>query len=263
MVAFKEQGDPNARVRVYDAFARAGARLRDAAPDVVVLVTNEHFANFFAVVPAFYINIGDSTTGPVERWLGLDKREVPGAPDLARSILDHWYADEFDVAWGHDAVLDHGSIVPLELLGVPPNLPVIPVLVNAIVEPLPTHERCRALGESLGRRLERAEERVALVAAGGLSHWPGMAEQGRISTVWDKAVLDALEAGDRQVLWCPPEHGAEEAGPGANELRAWAIVGAAVEQVKARVLAYEAVESWATGIAVVDLLAVEQIDTVA
>ena len=152
-----------------------------------------------------------------------------------------------------ELVLDHGSIVPIERLGLG-GLPIVPLIVNALVSPMPTLGRCRQVGDVLGEALARNTSRVALVAAGGLSHWPGMAEAGLMSPGWDRAVLAGLRDGDREVLWDPPREGLEEAGPGAAEIRAWAVVGAATPPARAEVLAYEPVDEWATGCAVVDLL---------
>lgn len=238
--------------RVHDAYAEAGRRLRAARPDVVLLVTSEHFANFFEVVPAFYLNLAESARGPVEGWLGVEERNVPGHPALARRLLEHALDTGFDLAFGDQLVLDHGSFVPIELLGLA-DVPVVPLIVNALIEPMPTLRRCRDLGLTLGTGLQAIPERVALVAAGGLSHWPGMAEAGLMSPEWDHAVLDRLAAGDREVLWEPPSEGLEEAGPGAAELRSWTVVGAAAPAGRAEILGYEPVAEWATGCAVVAL----------
>ncbi len=54
-------------------------------------------------------------------------------------------------------------------------LPVVPVIINALTPPMPTAKRCFAFGEFLGRVLEQSEKRIALIATGGLSHWPGEA----------------------------------------------------------------------------------------
>lgn len=238
--------------RVQSAYAEAQRRLHAARPEAVVLVTSEHFANFFEIVPAFYLNVAGSAHGPVEGWLGIEERDVPGHPALARRVLEHALDAGFDLAFGDGLALDHGCFVPIEKLGLA-EVPVVPLLVNALVEPMPTLRRCRDLGIELGSALQAAPERVALVAAGGLSHWPGMAEAGLMSPEWDEAVLRQLEAGDREVLWEPPSDGLEEAGPGAAELRSWAVVGAAAPAAPADILGYEPVAEWATGCAVVAL----------
>lgn len=254
IVAWPDRPEPDVAERLYAGFREAAARLRDSRLDAVLLVTAEHFANFFDVIPPYYINLADSARGPVEPWLGIPEREVPGNGALASALLEGCLADGVDLSYGHSLALDHGSFVPIEMLGLD-HVPVVPMIVNALVEPMPTHHRCRDVGRAIGRVLADRPERVAVVAAGGLSHWPGMAEAGLMSPTWDKAVLAGLERGEREVLWDPPSEGSEDAGPGAAELRSWAVAGAAAPAGKSEVLAYEAVAEWATGCAVVELYA--------
>lgn len=254
IVGARDRADQAQADRFYAGYATAAERIRAARPDAVVIVTAEHFTNFFDVVPPFHINIGEFASGPVETHLGIPHRRVPGDPDLALRLLDAAAEQGVDVSFGRTLQLDHGAMVPLHLLEVPEDTPVVPILVNCLVEPMPRYERCRALGAAIGSVLEGLPTRVALIAAGGLSHWPGMPEAGRISEDWDRAVLSPLGGGDRSVLWDPPTEGADAKGPGAEELRAWTIVGAATGDGPAEVLTYEPITGWSTGCAVVDLL---------
>jgi aromatic ring-opening dioxygenase catalytic subunit (LigB family) len=254
MLAWPGEVDAGVHQRlIIDGYERAGERLRALEPDAVVLVTGEHFANFFAVIPPFCIHIGEQTEGPIEPWLGVERRVIPTSAPLGDAILHAALAAGRDLAFSHELLLDHGSIVPLELMGVPAQLPVVPLIVNTLVEPLPTLDSCRRLGEVLGETLQASDQRVVLIGAGGLSHWPGMAEAGKMSPEWDRALLADLVDGRRETLWNPPTAGYADAGPGAEEIRAWAVVGAAAPHGPAEVMAYEPVESWATGCAVVDL----------
>ncbi|MCY4427955.1 MAG: hypothetical protein OXC05_13135 [Halieaceae bacterium] len=254
MMGWPERAPKEQRERLFGAIAEAGQRVMAVEPDVLVLATSEHFANFFDIRPPFYLNIGEQSEGPAEKWLGVERRAVPGNASLAERMLESSLEKGFDIAYGHDLLLDHGSIIPLELMAIHRETPVIPIIVNGLCAPMPTFTRCGEWGESLGELLQAAPERVALVGCGGLSHWPGMAEQGKISPVWDRAVLDGLTAGDRSVLTEPPETGWDEAGPGAHELRAWTITGFATPPARAEVLAYEEAVAWGGGLAVVDLL---------
>ena len=256
MLAWPERAGEDERGRLFEGYRLAGERLRALDLDAVVLVTGEHFANFFSFIPPFCIHLGTSTEGPIEPWLGVPRRTIPTHAALADRILRGSLRSGSDIAFSHELVLDHGSIVPMELLGVPADLPVVPLIVNPLVDPLPSLDSCRRLGTVLGQILEESELRVGLLGAGGLSHWPGMAEAGRMSPDWDNAVLTGLAEGRRDVLWDLPATGYEEAGPGAEEIRAWAVVGAATPDGAAEVLAYETIDAWATGCAVVDLLRV-------
>lgn len=254
MLAWPERVDAGVHERLIEGgYHRAGARLRALEPDVVVLVTGEHFANFFSVIPPFCIHLGEHTEGPIEPWLGVPRRRILTHAVLADQLLRAALAAGRDISFSHELVLDHGSIVPLELMAIPDELPIVPLIVNTLVDPLPTLDSCRRLGEVLGATLAASDLRVVLIGAGGLSHWPGMAEAGKMSPEWDNALLDELVAGRRDALWQPPTAGWADAGPGAEEIRAWAVVGAAAPPGRADVLGYEAVDAWVTGCAVVDL----------
>jgi aromatic ring-opening dioxygenase LigB subunit len=255
MLAWPDAAGEDIKKRIFDdGYAVAGRRVADLAPDAVVLVTGEHFANFFSVIPAFCIHVGEQTEGPIEPWLGVPRRSLKTDAELADQILRAAIAAGRDVAFSHELVLDHGSIVPLELMALTAEIPIVPLIVNTLVDPLPTLESCRALGAAIGQVLAASEKRVVVIGAGGLSHWPGMPEAGLMSPEWDGALLDQLAAGNRATLWQPPTIGAEAAGPGAEEIRAWAVAGAATPAAKAEILAYEPVDAWATGCAVVDLM---------
>jgi aromatic ring-opening dioxygenase catalytic subunit (LigB family) len=254
MLAWPDVDERTHERLIVGGYQRAGERLRALEPDVVVLVTGEHFANFFSVIPPFCIHVGEHTEGPIEPWLGVPRRRIPTHGDLAARLVRSALDQGRDVAFSHELVLDHGSMVPLTLMDVPVETPIVPVIVNTLVDPLPSLQSCRQLGAVLAQTLAATDLRVVLIGAGGLSHWPGMAEAGRMSPQWDNAVLDALVAGDRSCLWVPPQAGYADAGPGAEEIRAWAVVGAAAPPARADVLAYEAVDAWVTGCAVVDLL---------
>lgn len=255
MLAWPDQVDEGVHQRlIVNGYQRAGAQLRGLDPDAIVLVTGEHFANFFEVMPPFCIHLGDHTEGPIEPWLGPPRRRIITDGQLADTLLRAAIAKGRDISYSHELVLDHGSVVPLELMEVPGTVPIVPLIVNTLVDPMPTLDSCRQLGKVIGDELAATDRRVVLIGAGGLSHWPGMAEHGLMSPEWDNALLDELVAGRRSTLWNPPSVGYENAGPGAEEIRSWAIVGAAAPSAPADVLAYEAVAAWVTGCAVVNLL---------
>ncbi len=54
-----------------------------------------------------------------------------------------------------------------------PPTPIVPLYVNVYLPPQPTPRRCYAWGQALRAILDARPERVALIASGGLSHYPG------------------------------------------------------------------------------------------
>jgi 2,3-dihydroxyphenylpropionate 1,2-dioxygenase len=70
----------------YAAFRSMGERLAEARPDALVVVTAEHFANFFmSNMPAFAVGMADQYEGPIEdpAWLGIALTKVPGDANLS------------------------------------------------------------------------------------------------------------------------------------------------------------------------------------
>src|SRR2546423_15408218 len=65
------------KLRLEKAFAELGARLRAANPDVLVVVSPDHWSNFFfATYPAICMGVGAGHEGRPEPWLkGFAHRE--------------------------------------------------------------------------------------------------------------------------------------------------------------------------------------------
>jgi 2,3-dihydroxyphenylpropionate 1,2-dioxygenase len=150
--------------------ARVATAVARLAPDAVVVIGPDHFhANFYDVMPPFVLGVeeaegfGDfgSRSGP-----------LPVAAELAWPIRDGLAAAGFDVALSYALTVDHGVVQSYDLV-CGDGLPLVPLVVNTAAPPLPSMQRCAALGAALGAAIRDAEfgGRVLLVASGGLSHW--------------------------------------------------------------------------------------------
>ncbi len=108
--------------------------LRRAAPDLMVLIYNDHVNQFFFdAYPTFALGVGERHGQADEGWGKRDLPDVAGDPDfgwhLARSLVE----DEFDPTICQEIALDHGAMGPLPLLWDPPwPAPVVPLSVNVI-----------------------------------------------------------------------------------------------------------------------------------
>jgi len=74
----------------HGAFRSMGERLAEARPDALVVVTAEHFANFFMNnMPAFAVGMADQYEGPIEdpAWLGIARTKVPGDANLSLRMI--------------------------------------------------------------------------------------------------------------------------------------------------------------------------------
>lgn len=159
-----------ARERVEAAFATARDFIAEAAPDLVVLFAPDHYNGFFYdLMPGFCIgrgatSIGDYGTVPGEL---LVDREAAGL--LTRAVLDAGV----DVALSERMYVDHGFAQPLQVLfGGIDRIPVVPVFINCVAEPLGPVRRARLLGHAVGRALAGLGRRTLVVGSGGLSHDP-------------------------------------------------------------------------------------------
>ena len=90
MTARAERADPAVREPFYAALARMRSALEQSRPDALIVIAAEHFANFFMNnMPAYAMGMGDEYEGPIEdpEWLKIERRTIPGAPDLSRRII--------------------------------------------------------------------------------------------------------------------------------------------------------------------------------
>src|SRR6476646_5143439 len=74
--------------RLSAAFAELGKRMRSARPDVLIVVSPDHWSNFFLDnYPAVCIGVGAANEGPPEPWMkGSAHREIAGHPGFALHI---------------------------------------------------------------------------------------------------------------------------------------------------------------------------------
>lgn len=253
ITAAPESAEPGQRERVYAGMAALRDEIERARPDVLVICSNEHFTNFFLDnFPPFCIGLGATHAGPAEEWLRIPRGSMPGHPGLGRWLVERALAEDFDPAFSEDLCLDHGVMTVYHLLAPGWRLPLVPLVQNCAVAPMPSLARCYRLGAVLRRAIEAWPERarVALVGAGGLSHWVGMPGMGRIDAAFDRWFLDRLAAGRAEEVLALTDADVERAGNGAHEIRSWLTVAGAVPGRRARVLAYEPVTAWVTGMGV-------------
>ena len=254
MTAAPESAEAGQRERVYAGMATLRQELERARPDALVICSNEHFTNFFLDnFPPFCIGVGDQHRGPAEDWIRIPQGRLPGHRALGRWLVERAYAEEFDPAFSEDLCLDHGIMTVLHFLNPGWRVPVVPIVQNCGVAPMPTLRRCYRLGEALRRAIEAWPEpaRVALIGAGGLSHWVGMPGMGRIDAEFDHWFLDRLATGRVEDVLALSDADLERAGNGSHEIRSWLTVAGAVPGKSARVVAYEPVAPWVTGMGVI------------
>jgi aromatic ring-opening dioxygenase catalytic subunit (LigB family) len=218
------------RAEIDAAFGELARRAQAARPDVVLMLSPDHWTNFFLDnLPSICIGIGEEHGGPPEPFMQDFPRSIPGHPALARHIAERALAEDFEPSISHHLKLDHGFCIPLGRLGLTPLPPVVPIAVNDLEPPMLSTRRCIAWGKFLARAIASYPEnlRVAILATGGLSHSIGEPDMGRIDEAFDRDCIRFFEAGSEAPLVDFLEAHMASAGNGTHEVRNWAIAHAA------------------------------------
>jgi aromatic ring-opening dioxygenase catalytic subunit (LigB family) len=249
-----ELAGPGQTERIWGAMEELHRELEAARPTALVICSNEHFTNFFLDnFPPLCIGVNEVNHGPVEEWIRVPPAAVPGSRPLATWILDQSFEAGFDLPFSEELHMDHGVMTILNFLTPTMNLPVVPIIQNCAVKPMPTLRRCYAFGAFLAEAIRSwpADERVALVGAGGISHWVGMPGMGKVDADFDRWFLDLFAQGRAADALSLTDEEIERHGNGCHEIRSWLTVAGAMGTRPARVLAYEPVTAWVTGMGVV------------
>jgi 2,3-dihydroxyphenylpropionate 1,2-dioxygenase len=93
----------------------------------------------------------------------------------------------------------------------------------------PLH-RAWAFGEAIRRAADAVPERIAVIATGGISHWPATPDSGRINEEWDRDFLDRWLANDKsRLLSYTDEETYRDGGQGGFEIRTFIAAAAAAK----------------------------------
>lgn len=245
----REQAD-----NFFSALEKVRDRAKETGVQAVVMVTGEHFTNFFLDgLPQIAIGLDEEHLGPPEVWLQVPKKMVPSNAGLAKHIADGLIEQGQQPALSHGMKIDHGFMTVYYWLDKTMELPMVPIVVNCTTPPLMTTRQFHDFGVALGNAIRSYDglERVALVAGGGLSHFVGEPRVGDIDEDFDHWFLDRLGRGDLEEILDLPNDILMEAGNGTGEVRAWIALAGAMGDKPGHVLAYEPVYEWINGMGVV------------
>jgi aromatic ring-opening dioxygenase catalytic subunit (LigB family) len=211
------------------AYAALRADLEAARPDVLIVVANDQFVNFaYNNIPTFFVTLADEVKGQFTRH----RFQYRNDKELGRAILKAGIDAEIDFSFGEYIELQHTQNVPLHFLLPEPKIPILPIYVNTWVEPVPTPRRCYRVGELIRKVADGWKERVAILATGGLSHFPGSPRIGEIDTTFDHKLLEILREGKGRSL---ADYSVEDiCKAGDSEFLNWMVVIGSVGDVKAK-----------------------------
>lgn len=162
--------EPTVRAEVDEVLAGARRFVEEFSPDLVVIFAPDHYNGFlYELMPSFCIGAAATSVGDY----GLPTGPLTVDRAAAHTVAQHVLAAEVDVAVSEAMQVDHGFVQPLvQLFGSMTAVPVVPVFINCVAEPLGPAVRARRLGAAVGAALGQLGRRVLVVGSGGLSHDP-------------------------------------------------------------------------------------------
>jgi aromatic ring-opening dioxygenase catalytic subunit (LigB family) len=250
ITARAERANTQTRQALEGALHRMGDDIRATRPDALIVVAAEHFANFFMNnMPAFAMGMADAYEGPIEdeAFLRIKRTKVPGNKALSRKLIEG-VMQTVDVTYAEEWKFDHGISVPLHFLTPDYDLPIVPANINCQGPPLTPLKRAWAFGEALRSAADAVRERVALVATGGISHWPATPDSGKINEAWDREFLRRWSQNERDALVSyTDEETYRDAGQGGFEIRTFVTAAAAGKGAKGEIWFYEPIPIFAVG----------------
>ncbi len=190
-------------------YAEIAKHIRELALDAMIIFTDDHFNTFFLDnFPTFAIGIAEATSGPNDQTpMPHYKLAVPGA--LAAHIRKSIIVRGFDISLAQDFTVDHAVMVPLHFITPEMTIPVLPIFINCLAPPLPTAQRCFALGEAVRAAVQDWPQplRIAVIGSGSFSLEiggpkipPGERAAGTPDPEWSQHVQDLLQQARVQEL---------------------------------------------------------------
>jgi aromatic ring-opening dioxygenase catalytic subunit (LigB family) len=225
------------------AMRELGRTMEATKPDAVIVVGSDHLETFFlSSVPTFAIVSNETTKA---RFAGREYN-LPVHSPLAEDLLDRLVHAGFDMAYSQDAILGHAFAAVYEWVIEGRAIPVVPVFVNAYLPPLPTARRCAALGRAIRDIVASRPERVAIIASGGMSHYPGTWKYPQPAFDFDWWAIAHMERGNHDKLLDLTNEQLDEVGN--TEMLPWMVVFGAIGNQPGELLSYQ--PTWHHGHAV-------------
>lgn len=227
------------------AMRELGKSLDETRPDVAIVLGSDHLETFFlSSVPTFAVVAGETSKAS---FAGRDYNlpiHLPLAEDLLHKLVDAG----FDMAYSQDAVLGHSFAAVYEWVIEGRSIPVIPIFINAYLPPLPSARRCEALGKAIAAIIAgRPEnERVAIIASGGMSHYPGTWKYPQPAFDFDYWAIEQMERGNHEALLSLTNAQLDEVGN--TEMLPWMVLFGAIGNQRGELLTYQ--PTWHHGHAV-------------
>jgi hypothetical protein len=228
------QEDPAQLDADIEAMDVLGRDLDEAKPDVLVIVGLDHVETFFpGPVPPFAVVTGKTATS---EYAGYEYN-IPIHEDLALGILNGLMERGIDITYLHEALLGHAYATPFRYVHKGRDIPVVPIFVNVYLPPLPTTHRCLEVGKAIAEIVADRPERVAILASGGMSHYPGTWKYFQPEYDFDRWAIQELEEGRVESLLALSGEQLDEVGN--TELLTWFVAMGAAGVERGELLTYQ------------------------
>ncbi|MEQ6308335.1 class III extradiol dioxygenase family protein [Delftia acidovorans] len=210
----------------FDGFPPIREWLAAQRPDVVVMFYNDHGLNFFLdKMPTFAVGAAERYCNADEGWGIPTLAPLRGHTELSWHLIESLVGEDFDVVSCQEMLVDHACTLPLKLFWPEGDCPVavVPVCINTVQFPLPSARRCYALGQAVGRAIARwnSDQRVAVIASGGLSHQLDGERAGFINKAFDLQFLESMATNPEWATQFSVHELVEKTGTQGVELLMW------------------------------------------
>ncbi len=202
---FKQSQRPPGAERVFERLGMMREKLRQAKPDVLITIGNDHLHEFFMDnMPPFMIGKMDSFKGTFHdeiREFGLPECTVPGDAELADQLLEGALDRGVDFSYSNELTIDHSIVVPLLFTRPEMDIPIVPILTNCIAPPLPRAQRFYQVGQAIRSVIDEipGDKRVGVLVSGHLSlevGGPKQFERHRCDPEFDERAVGWIQKGD-------------------------------------------------------------------
>ena len=225
----------------FDGYPPVQNWLKNAKPDVVVVFYNDHGLNFFLdKMPTFAVGAAAQYNNADEGWGIPTLPPFQGNTALSWHLINHLVAHDFDVTTCQEMLVDHACTLPLKLFWPegPCPVQVVPICINTVQFPLPSAKRVYALGKAVGEAIGQwpSDQKVVVVASGGLSHQLDGERAGFINKAFDLEFMDSLVSNPEWATQFNTLDLVEKTGTQGVELLMWLAMRAALSSASGRVL---------------------------
>jgi aromatic ring-opening dioxygenase catalytic subunit (LigB family) len=228
----------------YDGTRKVAELVERLAPDHIIVVYNDHL-NYFDLdnYPTLAIGVGTRFRQADEGWGPRDLPDLDGNLAWGLHLTRELVEREFDLTVSQDLAIDHGifSWLPY-VMRQPWPVPVTPIAVNMIRQPLPTANRLRSLGAALRASVAAfpGDDRVLVIATGGMSHQISGARFGIANSGLDRYFLRRLPRHLDELVAIGVREYMRFGGTEAAELTLWFAMRAALSEQAEAVYTFQA-----------------------